>query len=107
FGYAMRSCRDSALRADAVGIDVKRVQWITFVIAGIFAGLAGALFVFSKGGAAPEVIAIGKSVDALVMVLLGGVQTLVGPVVGAATFQLLQDTFLGATQYWHALFGGV
>ncbi|MDX3893421.1 ABC transporter permease [Pusillimonas sp.] len=107
FGYAMRSCRDSTLRADAVGIDVKRVQWITFVIAGVFAGLAGALFVFSKGSAAPEVISISKSVDALVMVLLGGVQTLIGPVVGAATFKVLQDYFLGATQYWHAMFGGI
>src|SRR5690606_40903236 len=58
----------------------KRVQWITFVLAGVFAGLAGALFVFSKGSAAPEVISISKSVDALVMVLLGGVQTLIGPV---------------------------
>src|SRR5690606_42017310 len=85
----------------------KRVQWITFVLAGVFAGLAGALFVFSKGSAAPEVISISKSVDALVMVLLGGVQTLIGPVVGAATFKVLQDYFLGATEYWHAMFGGV
>ncbi|MCB5364467.1 ABC transporter permease [Pusillimonas sp. CC-YST705] len=107
FGYAMRACRDSALRADALGINVKRVQWITFILSGTFAGLAGALFVFSKGVASPEVIDIARSVDALVMVLLGGVQTLVGPIVGAATFKLLQDYFLGLTQYWHALFGGV
>jgi len=107
FGYAMRASRDSTLRADAVGINVKRVQWITFILSGVFAGLAGALFVFSKGSAAPEVISISKSVDGLVMVLLGGVQTLIGPVVGAATFKVLQDYFLGATQYWSALFGGV
>lgn len=107
FGYAMRACRDSALRADALGINVKRVQWITFTLSGTFAGLAGALFVFSKGVASPEVIDIARSVDALVMVLLGGVQTLVGPIVGAATFKFLQDYFLGLTQYWHALFGGV
>src|SRR3546814_1022012 len=54
FGYALRASRDSSLRADAVGIDVKRVQWIAFVIAGVFAGLAGALFVFSKGSRSEE-----------------------------------------------------
>lgn len=107
FGYAIRACRDSALRAGAIGIDVQRVQWLTFILSGAFAGLAGALFVFSKGSVGPEVISIAKSVDALVMVLLGGLQTLMGPVVGAAVFHLLQDYFMGATQYWHALFGGV
>lgn len=107
FGYAIRACRDSVLRAGAIGIDVQRVQWLTFILSGAFAGLAGALFVFSKGSVAPEVISISKSVDALVMVLLGGLQTLMGPVVGAAVFHLLQDYFMGATQYWHALFGSV
>lgn len=107
FGYAIRACRDSVLRAGAIGIDVQRVQWLTFILSGVFAGLAGALFVFSKGSVAPEVISISKSVDALVMVLLGGLQTLTGPVVGAAVFHLLQDYFMGATQYWHALFGSV
>jgi branched-chain amino acid transport system permease protein len=105
FGYALRASRDSALRADAIGIDAKRVQWIAFVIAGVFAGLAGALFVFSKGSTSPEVISVGKSVDGLVMVLLGGLQMLVGPIAGAAAFTLLQDYFVGITQYWRALFG--
>jgi branched-chain amino acid transport system permease protein len=107
FGYALRAARDSSLRAEALGIDVKRVQWVAFVVAGVFAAMAGALFVFSKGGTSPEVIAIGKSVDGLLMVLLGGIQTLFGPVVGAAAFTLLQDYFVGVTQYWRALFGGV
>ncbi|WP_454007831.1 ABC transporter permease [Alcaligenes sp. Marseille-Q7550] len=107
FGYAMRASRDSALRAEAIGIPVKRVQWLTFILAGTFAGLAGALFVFAKGSVSHEVIAVNKSVDGLVMVLLGGLQTLVGPVVGAVVFTLLQDFFLGITQYWRALFGGV
>ncbi len=107
FGYAMRAGRDSPLRAESLGIHVKRVQWLAFIISGMFAGLAGALFVFSKGSASPEALAIGKSVDGLVMVLLGGVQTLTGPIVGAAAFQLLGDYFRGLTEYWHALFGAV
>ncbi|MEX8192762.1 ABC transporter permease [Comamonas guangdongensis] len=104
-GYALRAARDSALRADAIGIDVRRVQWTAFVIAGLFAGLAGALFAFSKGGVAPDSMSVTKSVDALVMVLLGGVQTLAGPVVGAAAFTWLHDTVARNTEYWRALLG--
>ncbi|KGH16443.1 ABC transporter permease [Comamonas thiooxydans] len=104
-GYALRASRDSALRADAIGIDVRRIQWTAFVIAGLFAGLAGALFAFSKGGVAPDAMSVTKSVDALVMVLLGGVQTLAGPVVGAATFTWLHDTVARNTEYWRALMG--
>ena len=104
-GYALRASRDSALRADAIGIDVRRLQWTAFVIAGLFAGLAGALFAFSKGGVAPDAMSVTKSVDALVMVLLGGVQTLAGPVVGAAAFTWLHDTVARNTEYWRALMG--
>ena len=104
-GYALRASRDSALRADAIGIAVRRIQWTAFVIAGLFAGLAGALFAFSKGGVAPDAMSVTKSVDALVMVLLGGVQTLAGPMVGAAAFTWLHDTVARNTEYWRALMG--
>jgi branched-chain amino acid transport system permease protein len=105
FGYAMRAGRDSPLRAEATGIDVVRVHWVGFAIAGLFCGVAGALFAFAKGSIAPEAISVGRSVDGLVMVLLGGVQTLAGPVVGAAVFTWLQDTIIRATDYWRALLG--
>ena len=107
FGYAMRAGRDSVLRADAIGIDVKRMQWAAFVLAGLFAGLAGSLFVFSKGSISPDSMAVGKSVDGLVMVLLGGLQTLAGPVVGAVTFTWLQDSVARSTDYWRALLGAI
>jgi branched-chain amino acid transport system permease protein len=107
FGYAMRASRDSPLRSDAIGIDVKRVQWVAFVIAGLFAGLAGALFAFSKGSISPETMHVGKSVDGLVMVLLGGLQTLSGPLVGAVTFTWLHDTVARNTEYWRAMLGAI
>ena len=107
FGYAMRAGRDSVLRCDAIGIDVQRVQWVAFVAAGLFAGLAGALFAFSKGSISPDSLAVGRSVDGLVMVLLGGLQTLSGPLVGAVTFTWLQDTIARNTDYWRALLGGI
>ncbi|MEW5889770.1 MAG: ABC transporter permease [Pseudomonadota bacterium] len=107
FGYAMRAGRDSPLRADAVGIDVKRMQWVAFVIAGLFAGVAGALFAFSKGSISPESLHVGKSVDGLVMVLLGGLQTLTGGAVGAVTFTWLHDTVARNTEYWKAMLGAI
>ena len=107
FGYTMRAARDSAMRADAIGIDVKRMQWAAFVVAGLFAGLSGALFAFSKGSISPETLHVSKSIDGLVMVLLGGVQTLAGPVVGAFAFTWLQDTVGRNTEYWRAMLGGI
>ena len=107
FGYALRAGRDSVLRSDAIGINVKRMQWAAFVISGTVAGLAGALYAFSKGSISPESLAVGKSVDGLVMVLLGGIQTLAGPVVGAVTFTWLHDTVARNTDYWRAMLGGI
>ncbi len=107
FGYALRAGRDSAVRAEAIGINVKHVQWAAFVVAALFAGLAGALFAFSKGSISPDSLGISRSIDGLVMVLLGGVQTLAGPLVGAVTFTWLQDSVARGTDYWRALLGAI
>ena len=107
FGYAMRAGRDSPLRAEAIGIDVKRVHWLAFAIAGGICGIAGGVFAFAKGSISPETIHVGRSIDGLVMVLLGGLQTLSGPVVGAVTFTWLQDSVARSTDYWRALLGGI
>jgi branched-chain amino acid transport system permease protein len=101
----MRAGRDSPLRAEAIGIDVKRAHWIGFAVAGCICGIAGGLFAFAKGSISPETIAVGRSIDGLVMVLLGGIQTLTGPIVGAATFVMLQDTIMRQVEYWRALLG--
>jgi branched-chain amino acid transport system permease protein len=106
FGYALRACRDSALRAEALGMNVKHLQWAGFVVAAMFAGLAGALFAFSKGSISPDSMGVTKSVDGLVMVLLGGVQTVVGPLIGAISFTGLQDSIARSTDYWRAVLGG-
>jgi branched-chain amino acid transport system permease protein len=105
FGYAMRAGRDSPLRAEAIGVDVKRVHWLGFAIAGGVCGVAGGLFAFAKGSISPETIHINRSIDGLVMVLLGGIETLSGPIVGASVFAILQDTVMRQTEYWRALLG--
>jgi branched-chain amino acid transport system permease protein len=107
FGYALRASRDSPLRAEAIGIDVRAHQWAAFAIAALFAGLAGALFAFSKGSISAETLSVARSVDALVMVLLGGLQTLTGPLWGAAVFIWLADTVSRAVDYWRAAMGAM
>lgn len=107
FGYALRAARDSSLRSQAIGIDVHRIQWMGFVVTGTVAGLAGALFVFSKGSVAPDVLGVAQSINGLVMVMLGGVQTLAGPVVGASVFVWLSDTVSQHSDYWRAALGTV
>jgi branched-chain amino acid transport system permease protein len=106
FGYALRAARDSPLRAEALGIDVRAIQWTAFALAGTFAGVAGGIYAFSKGSISPETLAIPRSIDALVMVLLGGINALAGPLLGAAAFTWLSDTLTRVTEYSRAVLGG-
>ncbi len=106
FGYTMRACRDSALRVDSIGIHLKRHQWFAFAVAGAFAGLAGGIYVFSKGSVFPDEMAIPRSFDFLFMVLLGGVETLFGPIAGAAAFTWLHDE-ISRIDVWQLILGGI
>jgi branched-chain amino acid transport system permease protein len=101
----LRAGRDSPLRAEAIGIDLRSFQWAAFVLAGTLAGLAGAVFAFSKGSISPSLVSIAQSTDGLVMVLLGGVETLTGPIVGAVIFTWLRDTLARETEFWRAAMG--
>ncbi|WP_051340556.1 ABC transporter permease [Azospirillum halopraeferens] len=105
FGYALRAGRDSALRAEAVGIDVRHRQWMAFTLAGACAGLAGGLYAFAHGSVFPTLMAVPVSVDALVMVLLGGLRTLAGPAAGAALFHGLETEAMRLTDYWRLVLG--
>ncbi len=107
FGFTLRAGRDSPLRAEAIGIDLRGVQWAAFVLVGALAGLAGAVYAFSKGSISPSAISIAQSTDGLIMVLLGGVETLTGPIVGAAIFTWLRDEVARRTEFWRAVMGGV
>ena len=67
-GLALRAIRDNARRAEAVGVDVRRHQWLAFLLAGAVAGLGGALYVFLKGSAFPDYLFVTKSIEPLVMI---------------------------------------
>ena len=104
FGYALRGARDSARQAEATGINTKDVQWVAFGFAGAMAGIAGGLFVFSKGSIFPNELEIARSFDALIVVFLGGVKTLAGGVVGGAALEGAKD-YITRFEYWRLLLG--
>ncbi|MFG1463967.1 ABC transporter permease [Xanthobacter sp. DSM 24535] len=104
-GYALRAARDSASRAEALGIDRHRTQWVAFALAGLFAAIAGALFAFLKGSVFPDTLGIPLSVDALAMVLLGGVETISGGVVGAIAYKLLTVWLVSETEHSKLVLG--
>ncbi|HET7886735.1 MAG TPA: ABC transporter permease [Bradyrhizobium sp.] len=106
FGFALRANRDSPLRSESIGIDGKRVQWSAFVIAGTAAGIGGALFAYLKGSVFPDVLGIPLSVDALVMVLLGGVETVSGAIVGAIVYKALSIWLVSQTDWSKLVLGG-
>ena len=107
FGYSLRATRDSVLRAEAIGLDRMRLQWSAFIIAGTFAGIAGALFAFLKGSVFPDNLGIPNSVDGLVMVLLGGVETVSGAVIGAIIYKALAIWLMSQTDLSKLVLGAV
>jgi branched-chain amino acid transport system permease protein len=105
FGYGLRALRDSTLRAETIGLERRRIQWMGFVIAGGFAALAGALYAFFKGSVFPDNLAIPLSIDGLVMVLLGGVGTVSGGIFGAALYKSLSIWVISHTDYSKLVLG--
>ncbi len=107
FGFALRAGRDARPRAEALGIDVRRQRWFAFALAGTAAALGGGLYAFLKGSVFPDILSIPVSVEGLVMVLLGGIDAALGPLLGAATFTGLKVTISSATDLWRAILGGI
>jgi branched-chain amino acid transport system permease protein len=105
FGKALQATRDNELRAEMIGIRVKRFRWLAFTISGAFSGLAGALWAFSAGHITPEVASWVFSGEIVYMVLLGGFMIFEGPLVGAMLFNYLRLYAVAATEYWMLIIG--
>jgi branched-chain amino acid transport system permease protein len=105
FGLALRAQRSNDRKSLALGIDVPLHKWLTFVIAAFFAGLAGALFALANQSVFPGWLNWTASATPIVMTILGGMHSFMGPVIGAVIFVLLQTYLTGLTEYW-ALFLG-
>jgi branched-chain amino acid transport system permease protein len=106
FGRALQAIRENERRFASLGRDPRPFKLVVFVIAAVFAGLAGALFAPFRGFASPEVMFWVFSGQGLMMVIIGGIGTLIGPVLGAMVFILIQEILSSYTEHW-MIFTGV
>jgi len=105
FGMALRGARQNARRIDAIGLQARRLQLVAFVISGAVCGVSGLLLANLNAFASPSTLAWTVSGELIVMVVLGGIGTVAGPVVGALVFLGLEEVLKGITEHWMAIFG--
>jgi branched-chain amino acid transport system permease protein len=105
FGMALRGARQNIRRVNALGLDARRVQLVAFVISGILCGVAGMLLANLNAFASPSTMAWTISGELIVMVVLGGMGTALGPLLGALVFLGLEEILKGLTEHWMAVFG--
>ena len=105
-GAALQGLRDAPLRAAASGLPIGWIKYRIFVESAVLAGLAGGLFAAHKGAVFPSVASVSTSVDALLVVLLGGVHQLWGAVVGSAVLSYSSAELGRGVTYWRGLLGG-
>src|SRR6185437_8253680 len=94
FGMVLQSIRENEGRTRAIGYPVERYKIVSVMLSGIFAGLAGVLYAVQNEFAAPDFVYFVTSGDTVIFNVLGGLGTLVGPIVGAGFFQLMRALFL-------------
>lgn len=101
FGLSVRAVRDNALRARAIGVPVNSRLVAIYTVAAAYAGIAGALLAQTTQFVSLDVLALHRSADVLLAVVIGGVGYLYGGLIGAVFLKVLQDVFAGLTpQYW-------
>jgi branched-chain amino acid transport system permease protein len=105
FGHVLGGIHENEARMEAVGYAVARYKLLAFVIAGVFAGLAGSLYAQFNGSITPDAFFWTTSGEALLMVIIGGTGTLGGAVLGAAAFILLQSLVSTYTERWMLILG--
>ncbi len=105
FGFTLRALRTNPRRVQYIGVNVRAHQLIAFVASGAFAGLAGALFALSSGNVFPGWLNWTASATPIVMAVLGGVHTFLGPALGAAVYVVLEVLISGRTEYWPLAMG--
>jgi len=107
FGRALVAVRENRIRAGFVGVNTRLMRWWAFVIAGTFAGVAGAIFGMFHRGMYTESAFWTESAQVLIMTLLGGMYSFFGPTIGAATLFLLERLTNEYTQYWPTVLGSI
>ncbi len=104
-GSVFIGIRENEARMRALSYDVQRYKLISFVIAGAIAGLAGGIYALFNGFISSDALHWSVSGDVIIMVILGGTGTIVGPVIGAALFLLMKNVISTYTDYWMLIIG--
>jgi branched-chain amino acid transport system permease protein len=100
FGHALAAARDNERRARSLGFPIYRIRLIAFVISGAIAGLAGYFAAAQFGFVAPQMLGWHLSATVLVMVLIGGLRSVTGPLIGALVLIVLEEVLKASTDYW-------
>ncbi len=106
-GLSLRAIRENPDKAASLGVSVRRYRFYAFVIAGMFGAVGGALLAVPTGLADPLLAYWTHSGNLVFMLLLGGFDHFLGPLVGALVFILLQDQVMSLTTYWRFVFGAI
>jgi branched-chain amino acid transport system permease protein len=104
-GLTLQAIRDSESRAEFAGVPVRKYRLVAFTIAGLYAGLAGALLPPLENTVTPPIAHWSTSAEPVLATLLGGVHSFAGPIVGAVLFFVIKDVIVRFTQYWLIWFG--
>jgi len=105
FGMVVQGLRSNEARMQAIGFPVNRYRLVCFVISGTMCGLAGALLANNTDFVSPAVMYWTRSGDLMVMVILGGMGSLFGPVLGAIVYLVLEESLSQVTEYWALIMG--
>jgi branched-chain amino acid transport system permease protein len=105
FGYTLRMIRDNPRRAAFLGVRVWRMRLLVFIVAGVFGSIGGALMSLFVSSAYPDFAYWTMSGEAVFMILLGGISTFFGPLVGAITLLLLNDVVTRMTEHYNLVLG--
>ena len=105
FGRVFCGARENPIRMASIGYDVFRYQLVAYVIAGAIGGLSGFLLANAAEFVSPAYMSWQRSGELVIMVLMGGMGTLYGAVIGAAAFVLAEEWLSGLTEHWKMIFG--
>jgi branched-chain amino acid transport system permease protein len=105
FGRVLRGAKENPVRMTTLGFEVYRFQLVAYVIAGMISGLAGFLLANATEFVSPAYMSWQRSGELIIMVLLGGMGTLYGAIIGAAAYLLTEEWLSGVTEHWRVIFG--
>ena len=105
FGAALIGIRESERRMQVLGYNTWLYKYVAFIISGMLAGLSGNLFAYYNGFVSPAYLSVVFSASALIMVILGGAGTVLGPAIGAAVIVILENAISAQTERWLTVLG--